>query len=439
MREVNIVVIGLGQSGQSVARYLDAKKIVFQMCDSRVAPPQLATFQDEFPHVSVHCGELDPKLLSQATQLIVSPGVSTHSPAIQAASQAGVEVIGDVELFMRECTKPIVAITGSNGKTTVTTLFSNMVQAAGLVVATGGNIGVPALELLSTDFDIGVLELSSFQCETTPSLHATVAVNLNVCEDHLDRYASYQDYIAAKLTIYQHAKIKVINLDDAAAWQNVEMTEPAYGFSLDTLSEHPISKSMQVITPKDLPLIDTEHYYDYQLANILAAWCLGKAINLSEQSMLQAIQQFSGLPHRCETVLSHQGVQWINDSKATNVGSALAAINSVGAKLKGHVILIAGGDGKGADFSPLGVCLQKYCKAVILLGKDKESLAAVVPAGVDIILVSNLSEAVNAGQQLAAVGDAVLLSPACASIDMFTNYIERGEQFAHHVKETIND
>lgn len=437
MHEKPIIVIGLGQSGQSVARYLDAKKIAFQVCDSRSAPLQLANFQQNFPHITVHCGELDAKLLTQAAQLIVSPGVSIQTSAIQAASRAGVEVIGDVELFVRQCTKPIVAITGSNGKTTVTSLFADMAQAAGIEIAVGGNIGRPALDLLSDDFELCILELSSFQLETTPSLQAVVAVNLNVCEDHLDRYASYQDYIAAKLHIYRHAKVSVVNLDCPAAWKNVELTLPTYGFSLDDL--YPQQESIQVITPKALAAIDLKQYYSYQIANILAAWCLGKVINLSEQSMLQAIQQFCDLAHRCEIILSYNDVKWINDSKATNVGSALSALNSIGEKLSGDIILIAGGDGKGADFSPLSASLKKYCKAVILLGKDKQLLAEIIPNEIETIFVNSMGEAVKAAQQLAIVGDAVLLSPACASIDMFTNYIERGEQFAHYVQGTIDD
>ena len=437
MQDEAIIVIGLGQTGQSVARYFHANKIAFQVCDSRSTPPQLADFKQQFPKVNVYCGDLDPQRLCKATQLVVSPGVSIHTPAIQAAKRAGVEVIGDIELFVRQCSKPIVAITGSNGKTTVTSLVGSMARVAGRNVAVGGNIGQPALDLLSSVFDLCVLELSSFQLETTPSLQAAVAVNLNVSEDHLDRYASYQEYIAAKLHIYQHAAIKVINLDDPAAWQNVDLTNPTYGFSLN--EAYPQSDSMHIITPKDLQGLDITQYYQHQILNMLAAWCLGTAINLPESSMLEAIQHFSELPHRCQLVVSYQGVDWINDSKATNVGSALSALSSIGERIDHKIILIAGGEGKGADFSPLTSSLTKFCKAVVLLGKDKLLLAAIVPPEIETIFVTSLHEAVSIAQQLAVAGDAVLLSPACASTDMFKNYIERGEQFAHIVMGIIDD
>lgn len=432
------IILGLGISGFSIARFFKAENIPFQVCDTRLSPPALHQFQTEFPDINVHLGALDAKLLMTATEIIISPGIDRRMPAIQAVLAAGIEVIGDVELFLRRVKKPVVAITGSNGKTTVTTLVSQMAILAGLNIVTVGNIGNPILDYVKNDFDLCVLEISSFQLESTPSLSPAVAINLNVSEDHLDRYNSYADYVATKLAVYRDADIKIVNLDDPMAWNTVAPSSVNYGFSLHDAHVQPSSSNMTVVTPKDLTGLNTKAYYQYQIANFLAAWCLGKALNIDESIMFDAIKQFSNLPHRCQLVLDENDIQWINDSKATNVGSAIAAINSVGALINGQVILLAGGDGKGADFSLLTPALAQYCKAVILFGKDADVIQHAVPAKTEYIKVNNLTAAIEKAATLAVAGDAVLLSPACASTDMFNHYMQRGEQFISQVMEIVH-
>jgi UDP-N-acetylmuramoylalanine--D-glutamate ligase len=430
------IVIGLGQTGMSVVNYLVKQGAEIWACDTRANPSNLADFQQQFPTIPVYCGELSSTILQQASQLIVSPGVAVSHPAIQAAAERGVEIIGDIELFARAAKAPIVAITGSNGKTTVTNLLTQMAEAAGIKVGMGGNVGIPALDLLDDDYELYVLELSSFQLETTYSLQAAAAVNLNVCEDHMDRYASYQDYINAKLRIYQHAKTVVVNIDCPEAWQTIDLSTKLIAFSVDNRAQ--FAAAEQVITPKDLQPLDLTHYFRHQISNFLAAWSLGLAVNLPTEAMLSAIKAFRSLPHRCETVLHHNSVLWINDSKATNVGSAVSAIESIAERVSGKVILIAGGEGKGADFSPLTDPLEHACKAVILLGKDREKIAAILPEKIARYTVNDLTQAVEQALQIAHAGDAVLLSPACASLDMFKNYIDRGEQFSAIVNKVIH-
>lgn len=425
------IVIGLGLTGISVARYLVQQGRVVHVCDTREAPANLSEFQQKFPEVKVHCGSLDAGLLATAVQLIVSPGIAIETPAIAAAAKAGVEIIGDIELFARVARTPIVAITGSNGKSTVATLLAAMAKTAGLQVGLGGNIGTPALDLLGKDYDVVILELSSFQLETTASLQAEAVVVLNVCEDHLDRYPNYAAYISAKQRLYAQTKLAVVNLDDANSWQNAKLPAQVVGFSLEGVTNEAVQT---VYSPNSLAPLVTSHYFPYQLANFLAAFALGKAIELPEDAMLATMEAFPGLPHRCQTVLRAKGVTWINDSKATNVGSAISAISSVGQNSGGKIILIAGGEGKEADFSVLTQPMRTYCKAIILLGKDSAQLAAIAPLQVQTYCMEAMTAAVALAKSLSCPGDVVLLSPACASLDMYKNYQARGDHFMAEVK-----
>jgi len=439
------IVIGLGNTGISVANYLQQQNKLFAVCDTRQQPQQLGKFQQGFPKVPVFCGELNPTLLQQAKQLIVSPGVSIQHPAIRAAVDAGVEILGDVELFVRQAKAPIIAITGSNGKTSVTTIVSEMAEAAGLRVGMGGNIGIPVLDLLPKKCELYVIELSSFQLETTTSLQASVAVNLNVSDDHLDRYNTFSDYLAAKQGIYQQAGIAVINLDDPVAWRGAAINHDVIGFTLGKQNANPEVKTYFTVRgdylcrgeEKWLALAELPLCSKHHLANMLASFALGYAIGLPRVKMLQVAKTFTGLPHRCQQIARYQNVIWINDSKATNVGAAKMAIESIGDAISGKIILIAGGDGKKAKFDALSLPIDIYCREVILLGKDAKRFAASLTKQTKKTFVPNLSMAVNIAQRLAQPGDAVLLSPACSSLDMFKNYIARGEQFIKAVHAKI--
>lgn len=436
------IIIGLGQTGFSVARYLRRQGLAFAVCDTREKPANLAEFQQQFPDIPVFCGLLDSALLCQAKQLIVSPGVALATPEILAAQRAGVEIVGDVELFLRENTAPIIAITGSNGKTTVTTLVGDMAKAAGLRAAVAGNIGIPVLDVLPQQHDLWqhdlyVLELSSFQLETTTSLRAAAAVVLNVSDNHMDRYASFQDYVAAKTRIYQNADIVVINLDNPPAWQDAALGKKRIGFTVAnaaipvgvtesfTLIDGQLCCAGKPWIARAELSIQTQHH----VANLLAAFALAQAAGIPTDAMLQVARTFAGIRHRCQKFLEKNEVQWINDSKGTTVAASTVALENIASTIKGKIILLAGGDGKGADFSALATPIAHACRAVILLGRDAQKIAAVIPTSVAIHFVTTLDEAVTLAQQLAVAGDAILLSPACASTDMFKNFNERGEQF----------
>jgi UDP-N-acetylmuramoylalanine--D-glutamate ligase len=443
---MSYVIVGLGQTGFSVARHLQRQNLLFVACDTRKNPSGLIEFQTEFPDAPIFCGDLPADLLKQAQQIILSPGVALATPEIAAAQAAGVEVVGDVELFLRQISAPVLAITGSNGKTTVTTLVGEMARASGLRTAVAGNIGQSVLDLLDTPYDLYVLELSSFQLETTYSLHALAAVSLNVSDNHMDRYDTFADYIVAKNRIYQHAQVCVINLDDPPAWETISLSQNCIGF---TVNDSTTSQALQshftlqngALCCDNVPwvnvselAIQTKHH----LANTLAAFALGHVAGLQQAAMVAVAKSFQGIAHRCQKIFEHQGISWINDSKGTTVAATRVAIENIGKLLSGKIILIAGGDGKGADFSPLTKLIEGYCRAVLLMGRDADKIAAILPEAVPSVRVSNMAQAVKQAAQLAQAGDVVLLSPACASIDMFKNYIERGEQFTQAARSLTN-
>ncbi|MBO2927528.1 UDP-N-acetylmuramoyl-L-alanine--D-glutamate ligase [Metapseudomonas otitidis] len=431
------IVVGLGKSGMSLVRFLARQGVPFAVADTRENPPELATLRLQFPQVEVRCGELDVEFLCRAQELYVSPGLALATPALQEAAKRGVKLSGDIELFARHAKAPIVAITGSNAKSTVTTLVGDMARAAGKRVAVGGNLGTPALDLLADDIELYVMELSSFQLETTERLNAEVATVLNVSEDHMDRYTDMQAYHLAKHRIFRGARQVVVNRGDALSRPLVADQLPCWSFGLNK----PDFKAFGLIEE------DGEKYLAYQFeklmsvrelkvrgahnqANALAALALGHAVGLPFEPMLAALREFTGLAHRCQWVRELRGVAYYDDSKATNVGAALAAIEGLGADIDGKLVLIAGGDGKGADFSGLIAPVARYCRAVVLLGRDAELIAAALGEAVPLVRVKTLDEAVQRCAELAREGDAVLLSPACASLDMFKNFEERGRLFA---------
>ena len=433
------VVVGLGKSGLSLVRFLARQGQPFVVADSRENPPELSTLQRDFPEITVHCGALSADLLSAAQVLYVSPGLALSTPAIQAAIANGVTISGDIDLFSQHARAPIVAITGSNAKSTVTTLVGQMCVAAGLHAAIGGNLGTPALELLNDAVDIYVMELSSFQLETTSHLHARVAVCLNISEDHMDRYADLEGYIAAKQRVFNHAQAVVINRDDLASQpQHIPAAANSFGLSVPAVGEFGLREQDSVCylaygAELLLPVSQLKIRGSHNYANALAALAIGSSINLPMAAMLAALQEFPGLEHRCQWLRTLHGVDWYNDSKATNVGAALAAIEGLGAGNAGKLVLIAGGDGKGADFSSLAAPVAQYCRAVIVFGRDAERVAQALGESVAITYVTTLDEAVLTAAQRAQAGDSVLLAPACASLDMFKSFEERGELFAQAV------
>lgn len=431
------IVVGLGKSGMSVVRHLARRGQPFAVADTRADPPELATLQAQYPHIEVRCGELDVEFLCRASELLISPGLAVSTPALQAAAARGVKLSGDIDLFAREARAPIIAITGSNAKSTVTTLVGEMAQAAGRKVAVGGNLGTPALDLLGDDVELYVIELSSFQLETTEQLNAEVATCLNVSEDHMDRYAGLPAYHQAKHRIFRGARQVVTNRDDRLSRPLVGEEVPVWSFGLGKpdfkgfgLIENDGEKHLAFQFEALMPARELRTRGAHNQSNALAALALGHAVGLPFEPMLATLREFTGLPHRCQWVGERGRVNYYDDSKATNVGAALAAIDGLGSDIDGKLVLIAGGDGKGADFAALHVPVARYCREVILLGRDAELLATALDGAAPIQRVQSLEQAVQRAALSAQPGDAVLLSPACASLDMFKSFEERGRLFA---------
>ena len=435
-------VIGTGITGLSVARFLAAKQQAFVLLDTRVAPPNLEKVQREFPGVNIECGELDPQTLLACDEIIVSPGVALATPAIAQAQQAGIPVIGDIELFARYAKAPVVAITGSNAKSTVTTLVGEMARAAGINVAVGGNLGTPALDLLDDSIELYVMELSSFQLETVSRLNAKVATILNISADHLDRYASMRAYILAKLRVYFGAEHIVVNRKDVLTHPPLAAgVKPIYfGGKADFGSFGLIEKDQQEYLAKNLtalmPVRELNIRGRHNVDNALAALALGDAAGIPMAAMLTALKNFKGLKHRCEFVALKQGVEFYNDSKGTNVGATIAAIQGL-ARDPQQLIVILGGEGKGQDFTELSPSLQAIHSQVVLIGRDAPVIEQAIASATTVTRANSLADAVNKSLQLAKPGDAVLLSPACASFDMFNNYQDRGDQFCQLVQELV--
>ena len=436
------IVVGLGKSGMSLVRFLARQGVPFAVADTRENPPELATLRAQYPQVEVRCGELDAGFLCRASELYVSPGLSLRTPALVEAVARGVRLSGDIDLFARHAKAPIVAITGSNAKSTVTTLVGEMAAAAGKRVAVGGNLGTPALDLLADDVELYVLELSSFQLETCERLGAEVATCLNVSEDHMDRYDGMADYHLAKHRIFRGARQVVVNRADALSRPLIADSVPCWTFGTNKpdfkafgLVEEGGEKYLAFQFEALMPVRELKIRGAHNQSNALAALALGHAVGLPFEPMLQTLREFAGLAHRCQWVGERAGVSFYDDSKATNVGAALAAIEGLGADIDGKLVLLAGGDGKGADFSALREPVAKFCRAVVLLGRDAELVGAALSDETPKVRVQTLDEAVRKAAELARPGDAVLLSPACASLDMFKNFEERGRLFARAVEE----
>jgi UDP-N-acetylmuramoylalanine--D-glutamate ligase len=438
------VIIGLGKTGLSCARFLINHGLSVTVVDSRETPPALAALREQIPGTAIWLGGFEAALMQKAERLVVSPGVALSEPAIQAAQAMGIPVLGDIVLFACYAKAPVVAITGSNGKSTVTLLVEAMARQAGKQVLAGGNLGLPALEMLEKPVpDLYILELSSFQLETTYTLNAIAACILNISPDHMDRYSSLEDYTQSKARIYNGTGAMIINADDCRVANLAQSNRPCLRFTLkapaadeyglrEWAGETWLARSDKLLLPTRKLRLGGRH----NLANALAALALGEAAGLPCAAMLLALQEFRGLPHRCEWLTEVNGVHWYNDSKGTNVGATLAAIE--GLPCPGKLVLIAGGVGKGADFSPLRKPLGQRARAVLLMGQDASQLEAALAGSVPLYRVKDMSEAVSKANALAQPSDCVLLSPACASFDMYSGFEARGQAFIQAVQGILS-
>ena len=436
----SIAVVGLGQTGLSCVRYLLNQGVRPCVFDSRLQPPGLAELQQLEPQLEVYLGPFEPAALLGMDLLILSPGIDPRSPAIQLAKDAEIPVLGDIDLFAYHVQQPIIGITGSNGKSTVTRLTGELLAEAGLKVAVGGNIGVPALDLLAEPADIYVLELSSFQLDLCHELPLQAATILNISDDHLDRYGSMYAYSESKHQIYTNCKMAVWNRDQRSTAPHQMKLSKQLTFGSDYSDERAPDlfgierhHGQAFISYAGKPLLAANELQItgmHNLLNVQAALALVHAVGVDVDQCIAAARRFQALPHRCQLVGEWQGVRWVNDSKATNIGAAEAAINGVRELVPGQLIVIAGGDGKGQDFSQFRNTLLKV-NTLILFGKDADRIA---PFHHHVVRVADLDQAVQQAQQLATSGSMVLLSPACSSLDMFRNYEHRGEQFVTAVE-----
>jgi UDP-N-acetylmuramoylalanine--D-glutamate ligase len=441
----NIAVIGLGKSGVSAARFLTAKGIKFDVYDSRDEVAGLAQFKQQYPGVTVRCGALVAEQLATYHQLVVSPGVSLEEPAIAFAGEQGAELIGDISLFSHFVKAPFIAITGSNAKSTVTTWLGDMAQRDGKDVAVGGNLGTPALDLLldHADAELYILELSSFQLERTEKLSATVATVLNVSEDHLDRYSGMLAYQQSKQRIYRKAESAVYNRADVLtrplASQHMQLVsfglnQPDlhdYGLRKLQGKEH-IVKGLQTIMAVEELFLPGRHNVENALATAALAQCAG----ISQPAVIESLKSFKGLQHRCQQVAVIDGVKYFNDSKGTNVGASIAAIDGLADSDK-HLILIAGGVGKGADFSDLAKAVDSKVKTVVLIGEAATIIAQLIVDKSSIEYADDMASAVAKAKRHTQAGDTILLSPACASFDMFESFEHRGDVFEQVVADLV--
>ncbi len=442
LKNKQVLVLGLGDTGLSALRWLNRQGARLSVADTRDHPPGIEVLKTELPEVRIVSGAFTAEIFKGIDLVVASPGVALSEPEIQSAIKRGVEVVGDVELFAqyRPSGAKVIAITGANGKTTVTTLVGEMCKAAGLKTIVAGNIGLPVLDALSMETpDVYVLELSSFQLEATGNLQVDAATMLNLSEDHMDRYDSMQAYAIAKARIFYNAKLQVLNRDDAWSMMMARSKLAQVTFGLDAPEdEHGYGlRQAQGETWLACGEHDLMNVQDLKIAglhnaaNALAAIALCRGIGMDYAPIMQALYNFKGLPHRVEWVANIHDVDYYDDSKGTNVGATCAALSGLPQK----VVLIAGGDGKGQDFSPLKEAVSENARAVVLIGRDAALIEAeLLHTDVPLYRAVDLPEAVNIAKKLAQVGDAVLLSPACASFDMFKNYVQRAEVFVSTVK-----
>ncbi|MDC8832629.1 UDP-N-acetylmuramoyl-L-alanine--D-glutamate ligase [Alteromonas gilva] len=430
----NYVVAGLGKTGLACARYFSRHNKAFRIWDTRTGYAVPETVQQEFK-VPIHCGAVTNDYWTDVDVLVLSPGIAPDSPAVKAAKACGVEVIGDIELFARAVTHPVLGITGSNGKTTVTLLTAHIINALGIKAVAAGNVGLPALDSLTLENDITVLELSSFQLETTASLKLAAATLLNLSADHLDRHHTLSAYAAAKQRIFNDCAVAVVNRQDGATRPQQPVSRLIETGLCASATDFGWNSENAVITYNGqhlLALSDTALVGLHNVLNIQTALALVSVVGGDIADAAEAVKTFKPAPHRCTKIAEVKGVSFIDDSKATNIGATQAALEGLTNTLNGRLILIAGGDAKGADLRALTSTLADYVDTVIAIGKDGYILSQIATEG---YYVESLEAAVTKAFALAQPGDTVLLSPACASLDMFTSYQHRAEVFYQAVKE----
>lgn len=445
-REPISVIVGLGSTGLSCAKYYAAQGIKFKVVDSRENPPGLIELRKSIPDVECELGEFSLETFLNAKELVVSPGVSVKTHEIVLARNAGVPITGDIDIFSKHVATPIVGVTGSNGKSTVVAMLTEILNKAGKNFGLGGNLDgesfKPALNLLQeAKKDIYVLELSSFQLETTENLGAEVVVLLNLSEDHMDRYENLEEYHQAKQRIFNGCKKIVINRDDPYSYPKMELDVPVLDFGCSRpggnglgLLEEEGDQYLAYQFEKIVPVNDLKIFGQHNISNVLASIALALALDIDLKPIRSAITEFAGLPHRCQWVANVSGVAFYNDSKGTNVGATMAAVEGLGQRISGHIVLIAGGIGKGGNFASLVPVINKWGKEVILIGQDAVEIAANFDSDIQTYFANDMQDAVAVALEHAAPGDAVLLSPACASFDMFEDFQHRGQSFIQSVE-----
>ncbi len=430
------LVLGLGRTGLSCARYLRRKGLDVRVADTRPVPPGAAALREQVPDAELCVGAFASSLLDGVAQVLISPGLSLREPIAVEAARRGLPVVGDIELFAREASAPVAAITGTNGKSTVTALLAEVANAAGRTTVAGGNLGEPALDLLEHPVpQLYALELSSFQLETTHTLATATATVLNVTPDHLDRYESIEDYAATKAHIFDGCETAVVNADDARVRNMPRDGQRVITFSvLDAAADYFLARVPEpMLTCRGetlLPVAAMRLQGEHNAANALAVLAMADALELPRAPVLAALAAFGGLPHRAQWVAELGGVRFVNDSKGTNVGATIAAVNG----LPGPLVLIAGGDGKNQDFGELRAAFADKVRHVVLIGRDAPRLADALAGVCTVEFAADMRAAVTAARAASRPGDTVLLSPACASLDMFRDYTHRGDEFATAVR-----
>ncbi|ASJ39595.1 UDP-N-acetylmuramoyl-L-alanine--D-glutamate ligase [Vibrio vulnificus] len=431
-----VVVVGLGITGLSVVRHLrkTQPQLQVKVIDTRLTPPGVEQLP---PDIALHVGSWNEAWLAEADLVVTNPGIALATPQIQTVLARGVAVVGDIELFAWAADKPVIAITGSNGKSTVTDLTGVMANACGVKCAIGGNIGVPALDLLEQEVELYVLELSSFQLETTSSLHLVAAAFLNLSEDHMDRYQGMDDYRQAKLRIFQHAKHGIVNRDDRQTYPETSHDQQSLAlvtFGSDDsefgvmshLGESWLSHNQQpILASRELKLVG-----QHNVANVLVVLALLTCAGIDYRKGLSALKSYTGLTHRCQVVADNRGIKWVNDSKATNLASTQAALS--GLNCAGKLYLLVGGDGKGADFSPLKPILAQLNLQLCCFGADGDQFMPLHASATRFERMEDVIEHISPQLQS---GDMVMLSPACASFDQFSNFMARGDRFAELARQ----
>lgn len=439
MNATNTLVLGMGATGLSIAAWLARRGQSATFADSRRQPPGASKIAALLPDAVLCLGAVPEQISEQTEQVLISPGLGMNLPVLQDAERKAIPILSDIDLFMQECPGKVLGVTGSNGKSTVTSLLDCMLSAAGMRVQAGGNLGTPALDLLQDDAEVFVLELSSFQLERSGELPLHAAVILNVSPDHLDHHGDLESYRSAKQKIYSRCGMAIVNRDEPEFVQEVGVTIPEIGFGLGK----PAARDWGVIDSDDgqwiargayavMPVGALQIAGRHNLSNVLAAFALADSLEAPLDGLVAGAQLFAGLPHRMQIVAADQdaGVVWIDDSKATNEAAALASIRSV----KGRLVLIAGGDAKGGILEEFAAELAERRAIVILLGKDSEYIRSKLAAALEIHQVETIEEAVSVAADVARTEYTVLLAPACSSLDMFSGYAERGERFAAAVR-----